>query len=597
MALILSCQSLEKSFGSGSLFTALSLGISDGERLGLIGANGSGKSTLLKLLAGQEKPDAGAIAPRRGAAVCCVAQEDVLPAGATVRAVLDSAIGGLSLESHERQARIGAAVARVGFTDVDANVADLSGGWCKRLAIAAALVRKPDLLLLDEPTNHLDLEGILWLERLLTGAPFAYVVVTHDRYFLQNVANRIIELGRQYEDGCLSVQGNYSDFLVEKARYLEAQVGRQDALETRMKREIEWLRRGPQARTTKAKYRIEEAGRMAEQLGDLRFRNSQGARIDVEFDATRRKTRELLVARSISKGYGGPSLFRDLSLTLSPGVRLGLIGANGSGKTTLLKLLAGELAPDTGTLVRAEGLRLTFFDQDREQLDRAVSLRVALAGDRDTVLFRDRYFHVSAWAQRFLFRSEQLDMPVGALSGGEQARVLIARLMTQPADVLILDEPTNDLDIPSLEVLEESLTEFPGAIVLVTHDRYILDTVSTEMLALEGGGAFHVYADYAQWEAGRRQPDAPPTPQVAQAPRRPPASGRLTTAEQRELAQMEARIEAAEAARAALMGRLEDPGLAAHHVSLRDVCDRIEEAGRRLDALYARWQELEEKRG
>ena len=269
-----------------------------------------------------------------------------------------------------------------------------------------------------------------------------------------------------------------------------------------MRREIEWLRRGAKARTTKAKGRIQEAGRLIEELGDARAR-AAGGTAGIEFPASGRRTRKLLVARGLSKALGGRPLFRDLDLAVVRGTRVGLLGPNGSGKTTLLDLLAGALVPDAGEIERAEGLRLVRFDQHRASLDPDQSLRRALSPEGDTVVFQGRTIHVASWAKRFLFRPEQLELPVGRLSGGEQARILIARLMREPADLLILDEPTNDLDIPTLEVLEDSLAEFEGGLVLVTHDRFMLDRVSTVILALDGEGGAETFADYAQWEATR----------------------------------------------------------------------------------------------
>ncbi|HLK56472.1 MAG TPA: ABC-F family ATP-binding cassette domain-containing protein, partial [Chthonomonadaceae bacterium] len=483
MSLLLSVQSLSKAFSARPLFTDITLGISEGERLGLIGPNGSGKTTLLHILSGAETPDSGEVSKRRDVRLVAVAQEDAFPPEQTVGDILTSAIAHEPLEDYERTALLKRVLAQVGFAEDAQQAGALSGGWRKRLALARALIQRPDLLLLDEPTNHLDLNGVLWLEALLRSAPFAFLLISHDRYFLENVTNRIIELSRAYPEGYLSVKGAYSDFLTRKQDFLTAQAQQQHALEGQVKREVEWLRRGPQARTTKAQYRIDEAHRLIGELAEVKVRNAQDKTVDVDFSASGRKTKELLVAKNLSKALGGRTLFSNLNLTLMPGAKLGLLGPNGSGKTTLLRLLTEELTPDTGVIRKAEGLRVVYFDQARAPLDRQQSLRRALSPESDNVVYRGASMHVSAWARRFLFRPEQLEMPVGALSGGEQARILLANLMRLPADILILDEPTNDLDIPSLEVLEESLSDFPGALVLVTHDRYMLDTVSTELLA------------------------------------------------------------------------------------------------------------------
>jgi len=597
MASLLSCQEITKGYTDRPLFRGITLGIAEGERIGLLGPNGSGKSTLLKLLAGLEKPDAGVVSARRGIRLAYLPQEDAFPAGVSADQVLREAVGE-GLDEHERDLRVERMLARAGFTGGGQEAVTLSGGWRKRLAIARELIREPDLLLLDEPTNHLDLEGILWLEELLKQAPFAFLLVSHDRFLLDNVTTRVVELSRAYAEGYLSVDGRYTDFLERREEYLQAQASRQQALANRVRRESEWLGQTAQARSTKAAYRIKEAGRLMEQLAELKLRNSQNRAAAIDFTGSGRKTRELLVARGIEKSIDGRRLFRRLDLVLSPGLKLGLVGANGSGKTTLLRVLAGELEPDRGSIRHAEGLRIVLFDQGREQLDGSVPLRHALSPTGETVDYRGGSMHVVAWAKRFLFQPDQLEVPVGLLSGGEQARVLIARLMLRPADLLILDEPTNDLDIPTLEVLEESLADFPGAIVLVTHDRYMLDRVSTEVLALDGRGGAVLVADYPQWERLRARP-APPERAMSK-PTAPPAASaapRLSSAERRELSRIEEKIEAAEGRVAELEARLQDPAVASDHLKLQAAWDDVQAGRQAVAELYARWEALETKRG
>ncbi len=601
MTPLLSCQSLGKSYASRPLFRNISFGILPDERLGLIGPNGSGKTTLLRILAGEEVSDEGEVSRRRDLSLVYVPQTDEFLPGQTVAQVLAGAMSLQRMEDYEMAALLNRVLAQVGFEDTAESVETLSGGWRKRLALARALVQQPGLLILDEPTNHLDLEGVLWLESLLGSAPFALLLVSHDRYFLENVSNRTIELNRAYPEGFLSIAGPYSEFLQQKEEFLAGQAHQQHALQGKVKQEIEWLRRGPQARATKAKARIDQAHRMIDELADLKVRNAQGRTAEIDFNASGRKTNDLIVARGIQKRLGGRLLFSGVELSLSPGRRVGLIGPNGSGKTTLLRILVGELEADSGQIQRAERLRIVRFNQNRDRLDRSLSLRRALAPESDNVEFRGSTMHVSAWAKRFLFDADQLDMIVGNLSGGEQARVLIADLMRRPADLLLLDEPTNDLDIPTLEVLEESLVEFPGAIVLVTHDRYLLDRVSTEILALDGAGGSHLLADYAQWErtwSDRRQPGAGSSgPTKSQEPKPAPgAPRRLSTGEQRELAGMEAAIMAAEGEVARLHDRLADPAVAADHIAVRDVFTAYEQAEKRVAQLYARWEELESRR-
>jgi ATP-binding cassette subfamily F protein uup len=502
-------------------------------------------------------------------------------------------------EDFEKATRVDVTLRRAGFNDPAQAVDVLSGGWRKRLAIARALVQAPDILLMDEPTNHLDVEGILWLEDLLQSEPLAYLVVSHDRYFLENVASRMLELDGRYPEGLFQAQGSYSDFLEKRDEVLRNQAEYQASLANKVRNEVEWLKRGAKARTTKAKGRIQEANRMITELEELKARTgaAASARAGIDFNATDRKTKKLLVAEGISKSFGDRKIVKNLDLKLTPGMRLGLLGPNGSGKTTLLSMLDGSLAPDAGSIERADWLKTVRFEQSRETLDKTVSLRKALAPEGDSVLYQGRSVHVASWAKRFLFRTEQLDTPVSRLSGGEQARILIARLMLRPADLLILDEPTNDLDIATLEVLEDSLLEFPGALVLVTHDRYLLESVSTVVLALDGQGNSEFFADYAQWEAARASAPPPPKPTAkpSAAPKPAKEAKRLSYKEKLEWEQMEAKIQEAEDRLAAAQKAVEDPAVATDPAALQERCNAMEAARVEVERLYARWSELEEK--
>jgi ABC transport system ATP-binding/permease protein len=597
MALIESCTGLSKSFGSRLLFENIALGISEGERLGLIGPNGAGKSTLLKILAGKLDTDSGSISMRRNTRVGYVAQDAVFPKDQTAAEVIAEAIAGEHLDEMERAARINQTLGRAGFTDGSVRTTALSGGWKRRLAIARELALAPDLLFLDEPTNHLDIEGILWLERLLEGAPFASVVVSHDRYFLDNVVNDMAEIDRSYPEGIFRVEGGYSQFLEKKQEFLLAQSNRQEALANKVRREVEWLRRGPKARTGKSRARIDEAGRLINELSDLEQRAPKGT-AQIDFTASERRTKRLIAVESVTKEMGGRTLFRDLKFTLTPGMRLGLLGLNGTGKTTLLRLLNGELEPDAGRIERAPSLRTVYFDQTREQLDPSSTLREGLGAHGDHVIFRDRPIHVAGWAKRFLFDAGQLDRPVASLSGGEQARVLIARLMLQPADLLLMDEPTNDLDIPTLEVLEDSLTEFPGALVLVTHDRYLLDRVSTAVLGLDGQGGAQMFADYWQWEQAQSAAKAAAKPVAKErvaVPEQAASKKKLGYLEAREWEQMEAKIMTAEQELEAARAAMQAPDVVSDAVRLQECYARMQAAEAAVEALYARWAELEQK--
>jgi ATP-binding cassette subfamily F protein uup len=598
MSLLLSCQAISKAYGTAPLFEQLSFGLSEGDRVGLVGPNGSGKSTLLRILAGIETPDSGTRSVRRLLRLGYVPQDASFPPDQRIEDIVTAALHDDVLDTDDRHTRVSVTLAKVGFPDAQQRVATLSGGWTKRLAIACALVRAPDLLLMDEPTNHLDLEGILWLEKLLRSEALAFLVVSHDRYFLENVANRIIELNRCYATGVFDTRGNYSDFLEKKDEALRGQEKYQETLANRVRREVEWLKHGPKARTRKSGARIQGAALLQDELAAVTRRMTTGA-VRIEFNASDRRTKRLLVAEQIAKRFGTRPLIEGLSLTLSPGMRLGILGPNGSGKTTLLRMLTGDVAADGGTIERADGLRMVYLDQHREQIDGSLTLRRALAPHGDQVVYCDRPLHVATWAKRFLFPAEQLDMPVARLSGGERARVSIAQLMLRPADVLILDEPTNDLDIPTLEVLEESLLDFPGAVVLVTHDRFLFDRVSTVVLALDGSGGAQVFADYQQWEEAQRAqaPAAEKVAAAAGAPAKPVPSGvkRLTYTEQREWAQMEATISAAEQALEACRTAAHDPSIAANAAVVQQRYTELRAAQEHVDRLYARWAALEEK--
>ncbi|MCC6965949.1 MAG: ABC-F family ATP-binding cassette domain-containing protein [Nitrospira sp.] len=604
--ILLSCESIRKSYGVRALFANLTLALCEGDHVGLIGPNGSGKSTLLKILAGLESPDEGTRTVRGHTRVGYVPQEPSFPAGSSIEQVLQETLTATGRDPHEEGGLIARALSIGTFPDPEQNIETLSGGWRKRLAITQALLLEPDVLLMDEPTNHLDVEGILWLERLLKNRAKAFLVISHDRRFLESIATRMVELNRCYPEGRFEAKGRYSDFLEQRDAALQAQADYQSSLANRVRREVEWLRRGPKARTTKAKGRIQSAGKLIEELDQVESRAAQSS-IGIDFSASGRKSKQLLVAKDVTKRFNEKPVVAHLDLILGPGQRLGLLGPNGSGKTTLLRLLAGTLEPDAGTIVRAEELRIVSFEQHRESLDQAAPLRRALAPSGDAVVYQGRSVHLASWAKRFLFRPEQLDLPVSRLSGGEQARLLIAQLMLQPADLLILDEPTNDLDIPTLDVLEDSLLEFPGALVLVTHDRWLLDRVSTILLALNGTGRLEWFADYAQWEnaqeraaqsetgANEETTASSTTDQVTEAAtlRKPK---KLSYREQKEWGTIEDSILKAEELVASCQDALQDPAVVSNAAELQARSEALVEAQAEVERLYARWAELDEKR-
>jgi ATP-binding cassette subfamily F protein uup len=610
MSNLFSCQSVSKAFGAQTLFTDLSFVINSSDRVGLIGPNGSGKSTLLKIICGLEEKDRGSVLRKKNMVVSYLAQEDRFSEKLSPVENLLESLRDTPLEQAEKINRVQALLSRAELQDQDTAVSELSGGWRKRVSICRSLVVQPDLLVMDEPTNHLDIEGIVWLEKLLAGSfaasPSAFIMVSHDRRFLENSINRVVELSATYPTGIFQVSGTYSKFLEKRQEFLVQQDMLEERLANKARRETEWLRRGPKARTTKARYRIDEAYRLQDELAKVRTHNRAEGRVAINFTATGRKTKKLLETSKLSKGYGDIELFSGLDMILSPGSRIGLVGRNGCGKSTLMQILASgvdeEFLPDSGTVSVADGVSIIDFKQDRTSLDQKSSLRRALAPEGDAIMFRDRSVHVVSWAKRFLFRPDQLETPVGSLSGGEQARILIADLMRQPADILLLDEPTNDLDIGSRDVLEESLLDFGGAVVLVSHDRYLLDRVCDCVLGFTGDGEVFYYGDYRQWLADLdKRPDGQDKTGPVQKKKESTApkqkkSGRLSYLDQREYELMDEKIMEAEETRDRLEKRINDPALAAEPEKLQKTWLELEQARNRVDLLYDRWDELEEKK-
>ena len=603
MSNIIICKGVSKSFGAQELFQNIDLIVHAGDKIGVIGPNGSGKSTLLKILCDLEDADDGQVVRQKFVRLSYLAQDDLFDDNKTVFDNLLLALDDEDLEDTEKYTLVQTLLSRAEFPDNEVQVVNLSGGWRKRLSICRALLGNPDVLVMDEPTNHLDIEGILWLEKILAAGngPAAYLLVSHDRRFLENSTNRIVELSSVYPDGTLQVQGPYSKFLEAREEFLSGQQEEEIRLANKARREVEWLRRGPKARATKAKYRIDEAHKLTGDLAEVKARNRSVSSVQIDFEATGRKTKKLLEMTGVSKAFGDNVLFENLDITLAPGSRLGLLGRNGCGKSTLMKLLAageaGESHADSGTIRVADKVQIVSFDQNREGIDPTLTLKRALAPEGDSVVFRDRSIHVVSWAKKFLFRPDQLETPVGQLSGGEQARILIARLMRSPADILLLDEPTNDLDIDSLDILESSLLDFPGALVLVTHDRFLLDRVCDRLLGFGGRSGVTYYADYGQWLA-----DLPEAAQEKKTAKKAPGNtktvkkaGKLSYMDQREYDQIEDQIAGAEELASALQEKMELPEVVSDPDKLAETWEALERAQAEVERLYSRWDELEAK--
>lgn len=618
MSILLSASRLKKTYASRTLFDGVSFSLKSEDRVGLIGPNGAGKSTLLKILAGLDDADEGELTRQRGLRVSLV---DQVPQFRDESIVLTAVLEGTrDLPLSEREdlsaydgmdiARAAEVISQLGleaFSEMKMN--SLSGGWRKRVALARALASQPDLLLMDEPTNHLDVESIRWLENFLSHANFATLTITHDRLFLQRISKQIWDLDRANPDGLLIVQGSYLEYLTIKEGLIQGQLSREVSLKNSLRRETQWLRQGAKARTTKQQARIQRAGELAKEVEELGERNySRNVGIDFSKSNQGPSPKRLLESKGLSKKMGSETLFKDVDLFVGPRSRIALIGQNGCGKSTFIRTLLGTEEPDSGTVQRGDSLRVSFFEQNRESLDPKKTVAQTLCEKGDYVQWRGQFVHIFSYLDRFLFPKEKAQMPVERLSGGEQSRLVLAKLMLQDSQVLVLDEPTNDLDMATLAVLEDSLEEFDGAVLLVTHDRYFLDQVADQILAFSPDnvlqGKLTSFASLAQWErwheeilangsraetsVGRKNSDFD-TPQETL---KKPQAGKLTYKDQRELEMMESSLEKAESLVSKLTASTEDPKIQSDAKKLESLHKELAQAQFEVDRLYSRWQEL-----
>ncbi len=606
MAILVSVSGVRKAFAARPLFEGLTFSIESGERIGLIGPNGAGKSTLLRMIASQASPDEGVISFQRGLRVGFLEQTPTFKKGATVHSTLLE--GAADPDDWESIALADEIASKLSLLDPSQLVEELSGGWKKRAALGRELVRQPDLLLLDEPTNHLDLDSIYWLEEWIRNARLATLTITHDRAFLQKVSDRILELDRRNPGGLLSIKGDYVNYLEAKEQLVASQERREVILKNTLRRETEWLRQGAKARTTKQQARIQRAGDLKDEVSEISYRN-QSRTVKLDFQATERNPKKLIEAKGISKSWGRGPLFSGVDLVLSPGKRVGILGSNGCGKSTLIQTLLKEEEPDTGSVSHVDGLQVAYFQQNREALDPKVTVAKTICPSGDFVDYRGNRMHIRGYLDRFLFTQGQMDMAVGKLSGGEQGRLLIAQLMLQPANILVLDEPTNDLDMATLAVLEECLTEFQGAILLVTHDRYFLDQVANQILAFspfpEERGQITSFASLGQWEAWFTDTNRKPRLQgsggssagssvtVASAPAVEQKKRKLSFKEQRELDSMESNIHKIEAELAHWTAESLKPENTSHSAKLMEISQKMTQLQAEIERLYLRWSELE----
>lgn len=494
---LISASNVSVSFAGRTIFEKVNLGIESKQKIALVGPNGAGKSTLLKVLARIHKPDSGDVIWARGLKIGFLAQTPLFDQEQTIFNYLipDPMDTDQLTRALEWVSKL-----QIDQFDLDKMITTLSGGWQKKIALAKELAADPDLLFLDEPTNHLDLDSIMWLENMIKSAPFACVTITHDRLFLQRIADSIFDLDPRNIDFLWAFKGTYDLYLEAKAEQLSHLKTRQTVMQNTLRRETEWLRRGAQARQTKQKARIDRAGQIDEQVDDLKNRNAnREAKID--FTTQDRIPKKIIELKNVTKSFNDQILFEDFSLIIGGRSRIGLLGKNGAGKSTLIKILMGIEKPSAGQVSFDDKLTFNYFEQSRESLDFTLSVLKNVCPEGDYVYFQNQYTHIRSYLERFLFFGDKVDLPAAKLSGGEQARLRLAQMMLKSAQVLILDEPTNDLDLETLQVLEQALIDYPGAIILVTHDRYFLDQVCDQIIAFEPNETELVlYTGYYQWE-------------------------------------------------------------------------------------------------
>jgi len=587
-------------FGLHPLLDGAGLSVDDGERIGLIGRNGTGKSSLLSVIAGTAALDAGELQRRDGLTTVLVEQEPVLAPAASLRDSLWARgcleAGADERERWRREARLAGFLDRFGM-DPAVAPEGLSGGERKRAALALAFAQEPGLLLLDEPTNHLDIDGILLLEELLQRGPTS-IVISHDRSFLDRVATRIVELDR----GLLrSYPGNYAEYEQRKSDELAAEDVARRKFDRFWAQEEAWIRRGIEARRTRNEGRVRRLEALRRERASRRERLGN---VRLGLDAGERSGKLVAELTGVSKRFGDTPVVSDLSLRVMRGDRLGLLGPNGAGKSTLIRLLLGELPPDRGSVRLGTGLQVAYFDQLREQLDPDATLAATISPGSDWVEVGGQRKHIVSYLGDFLFPAERAQAPVRMLSGGERNRLLLARLFARPANLLVLDEPTNDLDIESLELLEATLQDYPGTLLLVSHDRRFLDNVVTQTLAAEGDGRWREYVGgYSDWLDQRPPPPAPARPaRVADpAPVKPaPVAARvkLSFKESRELEALPAEIESLEQEQQQLVSRMAEAGYhSAGAGHIRADRARLAEIEQLLEEKFARWEWLDARSG
>jgi ATP-binding cassette subfamily F protein uup len=583
------------SFGGPAILDKLNFQIDPGERVCLLGRNGSGKSTLMRIIAGEAKPDTGDVFRQPGSILARLTQEVPAEVGGTVAEIIASGLRPQAghEEDWERDVLVHGLIDHLKLPELAA-FSELSGGLKRRALLGRALAARPDLLLLDEPTNHLDLESILWLEEFLLSARITLFFVTHDRAFLRRLATRIVELDRGRLTGWAC---DYDTYLVRKEEVAAAEEKQLAAFDKKLAQEEVWIRKGVRAQRSRAQGRIHALMKMR---AERAARRSRTGNVTLRLAEAERSGVNVVEAENVSFAYpGGPTLVRDFTSMLTRGDKVGIIGPNGAGKSTLIRLLLGQLAPTGGAIKHGTRLEITYFDQMRTQIDDDKTVADNIAGGNETVTIGGRTRHVISYLQDFLFEPDRARTPARVLSGGERNRLVLARLFTKPANVLVMDEPTNDLDAETLDLLEDLLVEYEGTLLIVSHDRDFLDNVVTSTLVFEGDGRIGDYiGGYSDWV---RERDKAAARAAAPAAAPPPRGGskaakgrKLTNRESQELEALPAKIDALEAEQAELGARLADPVFyQQERKAAAEVHVRLDELERQHAVALARWEELE----
>lgn len=601
MATLVSAYQLTKSFASKTLFENISFAIENSEHIGLIGPNGAGKSTLLSLLSKEQSSDQGQISFANNLRLGYLKQKPTFGKDETIFTALTSVVDDpYSAENMQLMYELISKLELDQFSDgTDKPVCTLSGGWQKKVALARELMRRPNLLLLDEPTNHLDLESILWLEDFLNKEQqIAILVVTHDRRFLQNTCDIIFDLDPRLPQGLLRTNGRYAQHIENKMQLLDGQKRLEEKRRNTMRIEKEWLARGPQARLTKQKARIERAYNLIDEVDSLKNQNRQNT-LNLDFGQTDKSPKKLIAVENIAKKFKDDLLFQNFSCKISPKQRYGLIGPNGCGKSTLLKCLIGQISPDSGVTFLNDDIEVSYFEQGKENIDLSQSVLKAICPEGDYVHFQDQPVFARSYLSRFYFMPQQMDMPAAQLSGGELSRLILAKLMLKKAHVLILDEPTNDLDVETLEALTDTLSEFNGAVILVSHDRYFMDQNCDVIWAFDTDThQLITFADTFQWEDWHKKKELEKT-KVTFAAKKPesiekPKAARkgLSQKEKIELQQMESKIAATETVLAELQKELALTETQSQFKRLSELTTQIAETERQIEQLFERWNDL-----